>query len=552
MKTCPYCKKEFIKINVNHLKKHKKTKLEYYKDYYPDKYYLEYISDFFIEYYKPITQQYIEMIYSSYSKSYKWVTINCDKNQEQGRRWGLNKKDLIKHLKNEKTLGVIPEEHRVHFLTFDIDVYNFKIVLSITRALNRLGISNNQILTSFSGNKGYHVTIFFKDAISNEKAKMLFDITLIMGGWFVDNYKGEVGKKEVPIIEHRGITQQGVKLPLSINHKNNGPLDNFCYLCDEYVNKTNALLKIESMKKIETSIIYTIIEENLELLNRYNRMIEQERKSHKTKKTGIKQEKDINKEVNKKILKELKNEDLIIKEGNRHHTILNLAIKNKVKEGYTREQNEEFLKKFCDNQKHSFKTSKEENEHEIKAILRTIYNSKTAYKYEDVIFNEKVKFTKGEILDILSVEKKLRAVYFALIICYKKHGKEHEPVFYMAYSEIEKIAKVKRAEICERLALLEGLNKIKIIQKGKWDTSLKNVKRKLTNQYTIVSEIELDPEKCDYSLKTNRVDGVNKEITYKNFLCMCSKIFTKNEIKKYFGSSQEVIRYKHSKAYDVA
>lgn len=556
MEMCPYCKNKFKIINQSHLKTHGKTRFDYLKEFYPEKYYLEYIADFFIKFYRCPNDKFIEMKCSKYTKKYTWVTINASTNYKEINkkvdrfsetgysRWPLNKKDFMDHLLRKRTLGVIPDAYKSYFLTFDIDVYNFRIVLSITRAMNELGITNNQILTSFSGNKGYHVTIFFENLITKKTAQMLFNIILYKSGWYEDNYRDIDKGKRVPIIEHRGITQQGVKLPLSINFKSNGLLDKFCYLCDEYVNKTDTLTKIESMQKISTKILDNIINDNSETVNKYIRELEEKNKNDRCK----------NKKNRKRILKidggERENCEPIIKPGSRHKVILNLAIENKVKRNLTQEENEEFLKDFSDDEKNYFNTSKEENEKEIEAIVNTIYNSKTAYKYEDIGYNEKVKFTIDEIKDILSVKKNLRAVYFAFIVCYKRYGKVEEPTFYISYSEIAKISGGRNGDNKKRVEVLEQLNKIRIIQKGKWDIECKVSKRKLTNKYALVNKIELDYTKCEYTLKTNILD--DKEITYKHFKCMCSKMFTDKELKEYFGDSKEIRKYKYSKVLDVA
>lgn len=560
MKICPYCKKEMKIINNTHLKTHGKTRFDYLKEFYPEQYYLEYIADFFGKYYKPFNNKFIEMKYSKYTQAYRWATINTsndyrkdNKNKEdikfeetkkEYKRWPLNKKDFMEHLQTKRTLGIIPHSHQVYFLTFDIDVYNFRIVLSITRAMNELGINNNQILTSFSGNKGYHVTIFFEDAIGKKNAQSLFNIILYKSGWYEDNYRTTDKGKSIPIIEHRGITQQGVKLPLSINLNNKGPLDNFCYLCDEYVNEVDTLTKIASMQKIPMKTLDNIINSNLKTVNKYIKELEEKRKK------SINKNKKSSKQILKIVNREINNDELIITPGNRHIMIRDLAIENKVKRHYTQEENEEFLKNFSNNPKHCFNTSKEENEREIDSILNTIYNSKTSYKYENITYNEKIKFTKDEVMDILSLDKKLRSVYFAFIICYKRYGKSEEPEFYMAYSEIAKIAGGKNGDNRKKIEMLEELNKIKIIQKGEWAVGWENNKRKLTNKYALVNDIELDYTKCEFTLKTNK--AYDEEITYKNFKCMCSKIFTIEELKNYFGSSKEVIRYKYSKLLDVA
>ena len=153
---CPYCSKEYISITTNHLKTHNITRMEYLKDYDKEKYEVERIYKFIMDYYKPNIWRFIEQEENWYSKNINWRTIvirskkeldeqierirndklqteeskECNiKKLKKMRRFPLSKSEIIAHLKQDRTMGIFPVDNKfTTFLTFDIDEDDMDIV----------------------------------------------------------------------------------------------------------------------------------------------------------------------------------------------------------------------------------------------------------------------------------------------------------------------------------------------------------------------------------------------------------------------------------------
>jgi len=84
------------------------------------------------------------------------------------------------HLKGKYTIGVFSSYYS-KFICFDVDVkdteYARWTTYKLINALQDIGISDDYINVSTSGNKGYHVEIFFDKPIQN---KILKDFYLLV------------------------------------------------------------------------------------------------------------------------------------------------------------------------------------------------------------------------------------------------------------------------------------------------------------------------------------------------------------------------------------
>lgn len=142
----------------------------------------------------------------------------------------LTDKMLAKHLDGSETLGVFSGELFTSFICFDVDKGKKPTVKLLEVLKSMYGFSDDEILTSFSGNKGYHVELFYEEPVAVDKAKAFYKGVLA---------KAELSPKEV---EFRPTPKQAVKLPLSY-HRGTGKL------CHIVSNKT---LRPVSSKSTET------------------------------------------------------------------------------------------------------------------------------------------------------------------------------------------------------------------------------------------------------------------------------------------------------------
>ncbi|WP_311063169.1 TOTE conflict system archaeo-eukaryotic primase domain-containing protein [Staphylococcus epidermidis] len=85
---------------------------------------------------------------------------------------GLCDNDLVSHIKGIKTVGIFSGEVFTKFLCFDVDTGKSNKAQARNDVLNlRLslitdfGLSDNNLEVVDSGNKGYHVYLFFDDLI---------------------------------------------------------------------------------------------------------------------------------------------------------------------------------------------------------------------------------------------------------------------------------------------------------------------------------------------------------------------------------------------------
>lgn len=177
-----------------------------------------------------------------------YITLNSKDNKKHK---PLNDGLIKSHLNGSATIGVFGGNTKgSKFICFDIDqselIKSKFLTYRLYNTLLEMNIKEEYIYISYSGNKGYHVEIFFDKFIDNRLIKRFYELT-INNGEFHDIEEGR--------IELRPIRQDvGVKIPLGVHKKTK----NKCY----YVDINNDLKPIEdvqyvlSIKKNESKRIY--------------------------------------------------------------------------------------------------------------------------------------------------------------------------------------------------------------------------------------------------------------------------------------------------------
>ena len=163
-----------------------------------------------------------------------YSTLNKDKSPTV---WALNDHMLTRHLEGVNTYGVFNANTVNKFITFDVDFADnhdmarwatYKIIDALE---NEFHISRKDIHVSFSGNKGYHVDLFFDKAIKLTDAKSFYHAVLAAADLESNN------------VEFRPTFTQAVKIPLGIHKKTNSrcwfvdnvtlePIESFDYLTE--------------------------------------------------------------------------------------------------------------------------------------------------------------------------------------------------------------------------------------------------------------------------------------------------------------------------------
>ena len=218
-----------------------------------------------------------ETMYNLYiTKNYPFIMQKTDGKYEWVYKYGnLINKDyqvLVRHLQRKQTVGVFCHSH-CKFICFDVDFKNNKLLarwyaLKIINCLEELGFDREYIYVSNSGNKGWHIEIFFDDIISFKQIECLYDLVLEEIYYETDYDSLEVKGNDFTSLEQlkekielRPRNNIGIKLPLSIHQTTK----NVCYYCDnltfEPIKSIEYLYKI---KQISREYIIYAIERGLE------------------------------------------------------------------------------------------------------------------------------------------------------------------------------------------------------------------------------------------------------------------------------------------------
>lgn len=182
----------------------------------------------------------INQLYISTRKKYivqtseTYMTLN---GYESDRVWTFKDQLIKRHLEGRNTYGVFNANNYNKFITFDVDFADdagmarwatYKVIDALQNYYN---VPSRDIHVSFSGNKGYHVDLFFDKNITLTDARRFYEMVLIT----VDLPPNRV--------EFRPSFSQAVKLPLGIHQKTGSrcwfvdretlePIESFDYLDD--------------------------------------------------------------------------------------------------------------------------------------------------------------------------------------------------------------------------------------------------------------------------------------------------------------------------------
>lgn len=483
-----------------------------------------------------------ERMYNLYvSKKYPFIKQKSDGTYEWVYNLGdlkSNKYEILKrHLQSKQTIGVLCHTHS-KFICFDCDFGMDKencgltkwITYKIINVLQEFGIDQEYINVALSGNKGYHILLFFDDIISFKQMEFLYDLVLESIYYTIDydtlsiihsNWKYTLEQLKSKI-ELRPKPNLGVKLELSIHQVTK----NKCYFCD-----TNNLIPIKSIeylyqiKQFPRNQLIDIINKGKEFrhdrenINNFNKEIKNKVQPAKS------QQLYVNKEYTINYIEKLITNGLTIS-GTRHNSLMKIARYN-YSMGLDEKDNENFLINWMNDQNKQYYNSNElEWRKDIKYILKFVYNNCRGLtgSVRDISIN------KEEMYEILKCkEKSKKLLFFALIIHSKRYSIKNGE-FYMSYQTLKESAHIGTDSIHKYLKQLQDENNIKIIRQGKKD---KNTKYYLVNKYKITNtKINCNNMEKKYTIVCTK-NNLNDE--YNN--CMIN-LFDKKELKKLIPDKQ--------------
>lgn len=441
--------------------------------------YKDYLEEFEPEFYSE--KKAIEKFNDLYiTTRYKWIELNKEGNYitryKEGNK-GLTDQELKSHIAQYKTIGVYSPKSKSKWLIFDIDVPDKEVLKKVYNAINE-HIEKEFININYSGNKGYHIELFFKELIDKNILEEFYLMILEKSG------------QRKNIVEGRGFTEQAVKLPQGLNFKNKDGYTNYCYWCDANGVRLKDKLYITKIKKIESNKICEIV--NLKNTNTY--LTDQEFIDFEEIKEQVKPLKIYDKKPVEYIEKLIKTG--IKEQGTRHNNTLHILIYCKDKLGYSPEMTQKFLEnwtfKTCNTK--LYKTPKEEIKKEIKQMIKSVFEN----EYKIMNSYKKINITQSEIREILSVKKPhLKKLYYILYI-HCKHYSEPGKVFYMSYEQMSEAGAIKenRSKLKEYLEELVKLKRLEIVscnqereKKVKGQAHLK-----APNKYRLTSFLNIEME----------------------------------------------------------
>lgn len=194
-----------------------------------------YDTRWFFEYVDRITQLYV-----SYRKKYVVMRFGgmpyIPKNSD-GSFKKLDNGAMVSHMLRRQAVSVFAGPYSAKFMCFDVDDGNADTVHKIINKAEEIGIPRDLMYVSSSGNKGYHIEVFFDDLVYTYQMAAFYK--KICRDCSLDEKK----------VEFRPTHGQAIKLPLSI-HRVTG---NVCWYLDqetlEPIESLEYLFEIKQMGK---------------------------------------------------------------------------------------------------------------------------------------------------------------------------------------------------------------------------------------------------------------------------------------------------------------
>lgn len=504
---CKLCNKEYIRI-ATHLKRtHNIRSIDYYKKHDRDKYLLElqfnFINDFYITY----RRQYIIMNYNR-----QIATVNNT----------LTDSTIKTHIRQKNRIGIKFSKSGSNIIGFDIDSLDIDNLESVYETLINYNIPRNAILTTFSGNKGYHVDIFLDNYIDRKMIQSFYKIILEDTGYSTTQ------------IELRGGSDDGYFLPFGINFKG---LSNYNYGYCGIVNHLGVMENdtekeievLEQMQKADINIIKDIVMTNIASIRNIETV-----KATKNKVDDVKALEEVNSTLETLKLLDIYNtstNDVIaqigqrkeIEQGTRHKLAFVYAIA--LRDIYSQDGVYNQLLMWHQNLTSGYKSSWKEIEQDCKDITKSVFIKQgLGYKY-NLPNNSRPFITKSNITEFASVKSVAdRRVYLALSI-HSNTFKDDEGNFYMTYEQIKEMLglQARNKDILTYLKRLEENGYIYIVSRNNRE---KGQSKHKPNIYKL-NDAEVQEQEVYYLKSNNRIDKT--EITD-----AVDKLFTTREFRSIF------------------
>ena len=420
------------------------------------------------------------------------------------------------HLQGHYTLGVFAGEIFTKFICFDVDVKDPQLakwtVYKLVNTLQELGILGEYIYISTSGNKGYHVEIFFNKPVFNTDIKQFYLMVL--------NYAELLNNIDYGKVELRPTHTQGVKLPLGKHFVTN----RICW----YVDYEKGLKPIEDINYILT-IQQMDSEYFYDILNKTKDSIDI------TEQQALEYENIVAKHRPLKIYKENIDPDVTIEaienliktglkmQGTRHNALLKICKLNKYN-GMSAEENKQFLIEWMEKQdKRTYTTKWEDVLKDIDLIIQYTYER----NYSLVTKRKDITITSNEVEEILKIKGKNHKLVLYTLLVHSKRYANKDGIFSMAYSQMVNATGLTEMTVIKIIKDLEKQNIIQVMRNKEYNYNIElNKSIQDTNRYKInlYSIILYNPE----NVKSITICDKNCQNCFNACLC---RLFDNKQLK---------------------
>lgn len=391
------------------------------------------------------------------NKEGQYQTFNMHKNKKC---YPLTDYVIQRHLDGKTTLGVFASANHTKFICFDIDVKDKNkakwTVYRIVDGLMKIGIPESDIHISLSGNKGYHVELYFNNPIKNQYAYELYLLVMNVSDLLNMDY-GEV--------EYRpNAMKQGVKIPLGFNFKNSRKPR--CWYVDyakglKPIRNKEYILKI---KQMDVKVIYNILERERDNLEEKEvREVEEVRGYIESRYTPLKIYKEnISEPETIEAIEKILVAGLTVT-GTRHDSLLKLA-KYFRHHGFTEEEcNQTLVEWMREQDTRCYTTKWVDCIKDIELIVKYTYENEISLTVE----KKDLFVTYEEMRRIMKLKSKNEKLLSYCLLLHSKRYARKNGHFYMVYRQMSEASGLSEKTARTLINKLEQSEILEIIERNR-------------------------------------------------------------------------------------
>lgn len=454
---CKIC--EGAKPNAMHLRhKHGLEYEEYLKEYEEDYYYFKKTAEKVYELYLSDVKSWISQnndgTYSKYDSNYGKKKIP------------FNKSMVKKHLTGRVTYGVWFKEYTTRFMGIDIDIKpqngGLDALEELIDLLHLKGIKD-AYLPTYSGNKGFHLDVFFKDSINKEYADKIYEYLLDKTGYNSSQIELRGGKNNT----------SGYKLPLGVHQKTKNRCDLVkvdnpkLHKSHKIGNYKHIYQRLEEIEPLSLDKIKDIVGEDKTQDKNGDKKIDKEDIKKDTNKIAEWDHSYKNKTVRERI-EQIEKRGLVRKHTRHRTAAMYASLLDKI--GCPKEAIEKKLKEWHKTLDERFyDSSKKECWRDYEELAEYVTSNENTTKIGREYVTEYPSPSPDEFKDIILKPDKIShiKVLYALV-CHAIAFSDENNTFYMTYKQIKSITNTnnRRKKIKEIIEDLQKQGLVEIVREN--------------------------------------------------------------------------------------